>query len=166
MLEIRNTVTEMKNDFGVPISKLNMSEDRIGELEGSSTETTQTKIQRKKNEKKKKDKHARIRGQFQMWFSSVQLLSRVRLFATPWTTARQASLSITNSQSPPKPMFHRVGDAMQPSHPLSSPSPPALSLSQHQGLFKWVSCPHQVDKVLVFQVQHQSLQWTPRTDLP
>ena len=83
MLEIRNTVTEMKNDFGVPISKLNMSEDRIGELEGSSTETTQTKIQRKKNEKKKKDKHARIRGQFQMWFSSVQLLSCVRLFATP-----------------------------------------------------------------------------------
>ena len=43
---------------------------------------------------------------------------------------------------------HRVSDAIQPSHPLSSPSPPALSLSQHQGLFKWVSSSHQVAKVL------------------
>ena len=45
---------------------------------------------------------------------------------------------------------HRVGDAIQPSHPLSSPSPPALNLSQHQGLFKWVSSSHQVAKVLEF----------------
>ena len=60
---------------------------------------------------------------------------------------------------------HCVGDAIQPSHPLSSPSPPALNLSQHQGLFQWVSSPHQVAKVLEFQLQHQSLQWTPRTDL-
>ena len=60
---------------------------------------------------------------------------------------------------------HCVGDAIQPSHPLSSPSPPALNLSQHQGLFKWISSPHQVVKVLQFQLQHQSLQWTPRTDL-
>ena len=59
---------------------------------------------------------------------------------------------------------HRVGDAIQPSHPLSSPSP-ALNLSQHQGLFKWVSSSHQVAKVLEFQLQHQSFQWTPRTDL-
>ena len=56
--------------------------------------------------------------------NSVQSLSRVRLFATPWTAARQASLSITNSQSLLK---------LQPSHPLSSPSPPAFNLSQHQG---------------------------------
>ena len=60
---------------------------------------------------------------------------------------------------------HRVSDAIQPSHPLSSPSTPALSLSQHPGLFKWVSCLHQVAKVLEFQLQHQSFQWTPRTDL-
>ena len=60
---------------------------------------------------------------------------------------------------------HRVSDAIQPSHPLLSPSPPALNLSQHQGLFKWVSSSHQVAKVLEFQLQHQSLQWTPRTDL-
>ena len=60
---------------------------------------------------------------------------------------------------------HWVSDAIQPSHPLSSPSPPTLNLSQHQGLFKWVSSFHQVAKVLEFQLQHQSFQWTPRTDL-
>ena len=60
---------------------------------------------------------------------------------------------------------HQVGDAIQPSHPPSSPSPPAVNLSQHQGLFKWVSSSHQVAKVLEFQLQHQSFQWTPRTDL-
>ena len=60
---------------------------------------------------------------------------------------------------------HRVSDAIQPSHPLSSPSPPALNLSQHQGLFQWVSSWHQVAKVLEFQLQHQSFQWTPGTDL-
>ena len=50
---------------------------------------------------------------------------------------------------------HWVGDAIQPSHPLSSPSPPALNLSQHQALFQWVSSSHQVAKVLEFQLQHQ-----------
>ena len=59
---------------------------------------------------------------------------------------------------------HWVSDAIQPSHPLSSPSPPALNPSQHQGLSKWVSS-SQVAKVLEFQLQHQSFQWTPRTDL-
>ena len=53
---------------------------------------------------------------------------------------------------------------MPSNHPLSSPSPPAFSLIQHQGLFKWVSSSHQVAKVLEFQLQHQSFQWTPRTD--
>ena len=60
---------------------------------------------------------------------------------------------------------HWVGDAIQPSHPLSSPSPPALNLSQHQGLFKWVSFSYQVAKILVFQLQHQSFQWTLRTNV-
>ena len=60
---------------------------------------------------------------------------------------------------------HWVGDAIQPSHPLSSPSPPALNLSQHRGLLKWVSSSYQVAKILEFQLQHQSFQWTPRTDL-
>ena len=53
---------------------------------------------------------------------------------------------------------HRVGDAIQPSHPLSSPSPPAPSPSQHQGLFQGVSSSHEVAKVLEFQLQHQSFQ--------
>ena len=68
-------------------------------------------------------------------FSSLQLLSRVQLFATPWTTACQASLSITNSQSSAKLMFI---ESMMPFNHLIllSPSPPALNLSQHQGLLK------------------------------
>ena len=53
---------------------------------------------------------------------------------------------------------HWASDAIQPSHPLSSPSPPALSLSQHQGLFKWVNSLHQLAKVLEFQLQYQSFQ--------
>ena len=60
---------------------------------------------------------------------------------------------------------HWVSDAIQPSHPLSSPSPPAPNPSQHQSLFQWVSSLDQVAKVLEFQLQHQSFQWTPRTDL-
>ena len=58
---------------------------------------------------------------------------------------------------------HRVGDAIQPSHPLSSPSPPAFKLSQLQGLFKWVTSLHQVAKVLELQLQYQSFQWIFRT---
>ena len=57
-----------------------------------------------------------------------------------------------------------VGDAIQPSHPLSSPFPPAFNLSQHQGLFKWVSSWHQVAKLLEFQLQHQFFQWIFRTN--
>ena len=60
---------------------------------------------------------------------------------------------------------HRVSDAIQPSNPLSPPSPPAPNPSQHQGLFKWVNSSHELAKVLEFQLQHQSFQWTPRTDL-
>ena len=59
---------------------------------------------------------------------------------------------------------HWVSDAIQPSHLLSSPSPLAFNLSQHQGLFQCVSSSHQVAKVLELQLQHQSFQWTPRTD--
>ena len=60
---------------------------------------------------------------------------------------------------------HRVGDAIQPSHPLLSPSPPAPNPSQHQGLFLWVNSSNEVAKVLGLQLQHQSFQWTPRTNL-
>ena len=60
---------------------------------------------------------------------------------------------------PTQTHVHHVGDAMQPSHLLSSPSPPAFSLSQHQGLFQWVDSLHQVAQVLEFHLQHQSFQW-------
>ena len=60
---------------------------------------------------------------------------------------------------------HRVGDAIQPSHPLSSPSPHTFNLSQHQGLFQWVDSLHQVAKILELQLQHQSFQWIFRVDL-
>ena len=90
-------------------------------------------------------------------FSSVQSLSCVRLFAT------------MNHSTPGLPVHHQlpestqthvyqVNDSIQSSHPLSSPSPPALNLSQHQGLFQSVSSSHEVAKVLEFQPQHQSFQ--------
>ena len=137
--------------------------------------------------------------------SSVQSLSRVRLFATPWIAARQAYLSITNCWTLPKPMsielvmpsnhlilcllqsssvqslscvrlfatpwiehpglpvhhhlleftqthIHRVCDAIQPSHPQSSPSPSAPNPCQHQSLFQWVNTSHEEAKVLELQL--------------
>ena len=60
---------------------------------------------------------------------------------------------------------HRVSDAIQPSHPLASPSPSAPNPSQHQSLFQWVSSSHEVAKILEFQLQHHSLQRNPRADL-
>ena len=96
-------------------------------------------------------------------FSSVQSLSRVRLFVTPWTAAHKASLSITNSGSLLK--LVSIESVMPPNHlilccPLLLPP----NLSQHQGLFQWVRSLHQVAKVLEFQLQHQSFQWIFRTD--
>ena len=92
---------------------------------------------------------------------SVQSLCRVRLFMTPWTAACQASLSHHQLSKLAHTRVHCVGDAIQPSHPLLSASP-IFNLSQHWGLFQWVSSSHQVSKVLEFQLQHQSLQWTFR----
>ena len=96
--------------------------------------------------------------------SSVQSLRRVWLFATSWITARQASLSITNSRSSLR-LTSIVSDAIQPSHPLSSPSPPASQSLPASGSFQWVNTSHEVAKILEFQLQHQSLKWIPRTDL-
>ena len=67
-------------------------------------------------------------------------------------------------QLPEFTQIHWVGDAIQLSHPLSSPSPPAFNLSQHHGLFKWASSLLLMAKVLEFQLQHQSFQWIFRTD--
>ena len=86
------------------------------------------------------------------------------------------SLQAHESQQPGLPVHHqlteftqthvhRVGDAIPPSHPLSSPSPLAPNPSQNQGLFQWVNSLYEVAKVLEFQSQHQSFQWAPRTDL-
>ena len=106
---------------------------------------------------------------FQAWllshqFSSVQSLSHVQPFVTPWIASRQASLSSTNSRSLLKLMSIR--SVMPSSHLilcrpllLLPQIPPSISL------FQWVHSSHQVAKVLEFQLQHQSFQWTPRTDL-
>ena len=97
-------------------------------------------------------------------FSSVQFTQSCPSFCYPM-----------NCSTPGLPVHHQlseftqahahwVGNAIQPSHSQSSPSPPAFSLSQHQGLFQWVSSLHQVAKVLEFQLQHQSFQWIFRTN--
>ena len=97
-------------------------------------------------------------------FSSVQSFSCVQLFdpmdcSTPGLPVHHQLLEFTQIHA------HWASDAIQLSHPLSSPSPPALNLTQHQCLFKWVSSSYQVGKVLELQLQHQSIQWTSRTDL-
>ena len=91
---------------------------------------------------------------FSIFVAVVQSQSYVWLFVTAWTAACQTSLSFTISWSA-QTHVHWVGVAVQPSH-LLSPSPPAFSLSQHQGLFQWVSSLPQVAKIL--ELQHQSVQ--------
>ena len=97
-------------------------------------------------------------------FSSVQSLSRVQLFVTPWTAARQASLSITNSWSSLR--FTSIESVMPSSNfalcrplLLLPPIPPSIRV------FQWVNSSHEVAKVLEFQLQHHSLQRDPRADL-
>ena len=104
-------------------------------------------------------------GLVMMSLSSFQLSCSVvsNSFATPWTAAHQDSvhhqlLELAQTH------VHWVGDAIQPSHPLSGPSPPAFSLSQNDSVFQLVSPSHQVGKILVLQLQHQSFQWIFRTD--
>ena len=98
-------------------------------------------------------------------YISVQSLSRVWLFATPWTTAPRLPVQHQLLELAQTHVY-RVGDAIQPFHPLSSPSPPAFGLAQHQGLFQWFGSSHQVAKVLQLQLQlqHQSFQWIFRID--
>ena len=97
-------------------------------------------------------------------FNPVQSLSRVWLCnptdcSTPGLPVHHQHPELTQNH------VHWVSDAIQPSLPLSSSSPPASNPSQHQGLFKWVSSLHQAVKVLKFQLQHQSFQWILRIDL-
>ena len=95
-------------------------------------------------------------------FMQVQFSSLSQSFSTlcDHTDAQLPSPSPTLTQT----HVHRVGDAIQSSHPLLSASPPAFKLSQHQDLFQWVSSSHQVAKVLEFRFQHQSFQRIFRTD--
>ena len=97
-------------------------------------------------------------------FNPVQSLSHIRLcdntnHSTPGPLVHHQLLESTQTH------LYCVGDAIQPSHLLSFPSPSALNLSQHQGLFKWVSSSRQVAKILDFQLQHQFFQWTQSTYL-
>ena len=105
-------------------------------------------------------------------------LHEIKLICIQFSSVAQSCLTLCDPMNPRTPGLpvhnqlpestqthvHWVGDAFQPSHPLSSPFPPTLNLSQHQGLFQWVSSLHQVAKVLEFQLQHQFFQWTPRTE--
>ena len=105
----------------------------------------------------------------ELWgFQRIQFSSVTQSCLTLWDSM--------NRSMPGFPVHHQllestqthvrwVSDGIQPSYPLLSPSPPALNLSQHQGPFQWVSSLHHVNKVLEFQLQHQSFQWTLRTDL-
>ena len=110
--------------------------------------------------------------------SNKQVKQFCKFITVQFSSVTQSCLTVCNSMDCSMPGFtvhhqfpertqthgHLVSDAIQPSHPLSPPSPPAISLSQHQGLLQWVNSLHQVAKVLEFQLQHQSLQWTFRTD--
>jgi len=85
---------------------------------------------------------------FYSWITSVQSLSHVQLFATPKERSTPGFPVHHQLSELVQTHVHRVGDVIQLSHPLSSPSPPAFNLSQHQGLFQGVSSLHQVARVL------------------
>ena len=95
-------------------------------------------------------------------FSSVQFTQSCLTLCDPMNCSMPVHHQLPEST---QTHVHWVSDAIRPSQSPSSPSPPALNLSQHQGLFKWVSSLHPVAKVLEFLLKHQSFQWTPRTDL-
>ena len=114
------------------------------------------------------------------WISPfVRRLLLILVSCTIWSVSQFSCSVVSNSLRPcglqharppcPSPApgachahVYRVSDAIQPSHPLSSSSPPAFTLFQHQDLFQWVSSSHQVAKVL--ELQHLSFQWVVRTD--
>ena len=100
-----------------------------------------------------------------IWLSSVQFSHSI-MSDSLWPQGLQHARPPCLSPTPGviQTHVHWVSDAIQPSHPLSSPSPPTFNLSQHQSLSKWVSSSHQVAKVLEFQLQHQGFQWIFRTD--
>ena len=111
--------------------------------------------------------HEQLYDTYCIYISSVQLSSVAQScptlcdpmnHSTPGLPVQHQLSEFTQTQ------VHWVSDAIQPSHPLPSPSPPARSLSQHQGLFQWVSSSHQVATGLELQLQHQSFQWIFKVD--
>ena len=99
---------------------------------------------------------------------TVQFSSVAQSCPTLCDPMNRSAPGLPDHQLPPEftqTHVHQAGDAIQPFHPLSSPSPPAPNPSQHQGLFQWVKSSHEVAKVLEFQLQHQSFKWTFRTNL-
>ena len=92
----------------------------------------------------------------------VQSISWAQFFMTPWTAACQTVLNYLQELA--QTHVHGVSGAIQPSHPLLSPSPPAINLSQHQGLLQWVHSSCHVAKVLELQLKHQFFQWIFRVD--
>ena len=115
---------------------------------------------------------------FWLWCKCKKFTYLKLLFCCCCCSVVQSCLILCNPMDCSKPGFpvlhhlpelgqthvHWVGDVIQPSHPLSSPSPPDLNLSQHQGLFQWVGASHQMARVLELQPQHQCLQWIFRID--
>ena len=102
------------------------------------------------------------------WLSSVQLSSVAQSYPTLCDLMNRSTPGLPVQHQLPESTqthVHRVGDAIQPSHPLSSPSHSAPNPSQHQSLFQWVNSSHEVAIVLEFQFQHQSFQGNPRVDL-
>ena len=97
-------------------------------------------------------------------FTSVQFSSVAQSCPTPCDPMNCSTPGLPVHHQLPEftqTLVHRVGDVIQPSHPLSSPSPPDPNPSQHQGLFQWVNFSHEVAKVLEFQLQHQSFSEHP-----
>ena len=108
----------------------------------------------------RKTEGGRRRGQQRMrWLDGITY-SMTWVYVNSWF-----ELSWWWTGKPTQTHVYGVGEAIQPSHPLLSPSPPAFSLSQHQGLFQWVNPLHEMAKVLEFQLQYHSLQRNPRADL-
>ena len=98
------------------------------------------------------------------YYIVVQLLSHVWFLAHPMDCSMPGFPKLHHLPELAQTHVHCVGDAIQLSHPLSPSSPPALNLSQHQGLFQWVDSSHQEAKGLELQLQHQFFQWIFRTD--
>ena len=114
------------------------------------------------------------------WEQTVAILleEKIPYESVQFSSATQSCLTLCDPMdcsTPCLPVHHRlpeltqahvhwISDAIESSHPVTSPSPPAFNLSHHQGLFQWVNSSHQVAKVLELQFQHQSFQWIFRHD--